>query len=363
MGHFVYGGIKMRKLPVVLQSEIVSECWTFYKMAVIQTHPRLEEWFASKRLDVFLSENGSHSCFGEYGAMYPLSYYGDILHISEVQDPNPIHIVDRIERGIDAGQYTIVYLNFTTLFNDTMHESPYIHEMLIYGYDESRRVFYCAHVGKEYELAYDLFLENYTGVWDLFRREPELLFPRRMWYFLVTSISLNLDYHNDNACYDFLKKVEREWKVGTVIKNEYSKWGEKENQIVYHCGIYALLALRDKLLWMRTQSPTTDECYTYSLIILKFCEHRSILLRSMAWFMEHNGFLNEEKTAVPMRACYGRYEKCVIRMKKIHALFLKYSLVKSPAICIRVIDCLQAQYALEYEALEAFYQKAIEFYH
>ena len=44
----------MKKLPVVLPPNIVSECWNVYKMAVIQTHPNVEEWLASKRLDVFM---------------------------------------------------------------------------------------------------------------------------------------------------------------------------------------------------------------------------------------------------------------------------------------------------------------------
>lgn len=353
----------MHKLPVALRPEIVSECWTFYKMAVIQTHPRVEEWFASKRLDVFLSGDGFHSCFGENGEMYPLSYFGDILHISEVQEPKPTDILERIEREIDEGRYIIIYLNFTTLLNDTEHEAPYIHEALIYGYDETQRIFYYAHGGKECEIAYDLLLANYTSVWELFRGSPELRYFRRMWYFLVTRLSLNLDYRNDNAGYDFLRKIEREWRVGTVIKNGYSKLGEEENQIVYHCGIYTLLALRDKLIQMQTQSPTDEEHHAYSLIILKFCEHRSILLRSMAWFLDHTGFLNAEKTAVPMRTCYARYEECVYNMKKIHSLSLKYSQTGDPAIHFRMIEYLQAQYALEYEALEAFHQKAKEFYH
>ena len=353
----------MYKLPVVLQPEIVSECWTFYKMVVIQTHPRIEEWFASKRLDVFLSENGVHSCFGENGEMYPLSYFGDILQISEVQEPKPGDILDRIEREIDEGRYIIIYLNFTTLLNDTEHEAPYIHEVLIYGYDETKRIFYCANGGKEYEIVYDLLLENYTSVWELFRESPELRYSRRMWYFLVTRISLNIDYRNDNACYDFLRKIEREWKVGTVIKNGYSKQGERGDPIVYHCGIYTLLALRHKLIQMATLSPEAEEHHTYSLILLKFCEHRSILLRSMAWFLHHTGFLNAEETAVPMRTCYAQYEECVSQMKKIHSLSLKYSQTGDTAIYLRIIDYLQAQYALEYEALEAFHKKAIEFYH
>ena len=104
-------------------------------LSLIHIYPRIEEWFASKRLDVFLSENGVHSCFGENGEMYPLSYFGDILQISEVQEPKPGDILDRIEREIDEGRYIIIYLNFTTLLNDTEHEAPYIHEVLIYGYD------------------------------------------------------------------------------------------------------------------------------------------------------------------------------------------------------------------------------------
>ena len=64
-----------------------------------------------------------------------------------------------------------------------------------------------------------------------------------------------------------------------------------------------------------------------------------------------------------MRACYAQYEECVSQMKKIHSLSLKYSQTGDTAIYLRIIDYLQAQYTLEYEALEAFHKKAIEFYH
>lgn len=116
----------MKKLPVVLPPNIVSECWNVYKMAVIQTHPNVEEWLASKRLDVFLdAENRPlYGEYGENGAMYPLSYFNDILQYHEVSIASPDDIVERVEREIDQDHYLVVDLNFTTLMGDTAHEAP-----------------------------------------------------------------------------------------------------------------------------------------------------------------------------------------------------------------------------------------------
>ncbi len=354
----------MKKLPIVLPPDIVSECWTIYKMAVIQTHPNVEEWLASKKLDVFLygKNRPFFGEFGECGAMYPLSYFNDILQCHEVTIANPGDIVEVVEREIDQGHYLVVDLNFTTLMHDTAHEAPYIHEILIYGYDEERKVFYYGGA-EEDELAYDVFLENFTSVWELYRGDDKRRYTRRLWHFPVTSISLRLDYHNDNACFDLLRKIEREWKVGTSTETRYTATGDIEEQSTYHTGIYALLFLRDQLTGMLEQSPSDQDCYNAMLTILKLCEHRALLLRSMAWFINRNGLLEREDSAEPIRAAYERYSRCVDEMTITRLNFLKYLETKNAATLQKVIDRLHVQYTLEYGALEQFLQTAKEFYH
>ncbi|MBC8542275.1 hypothetical protein [Bianquea renquensis] len=354
----------MKKLPVVLPPNIVSECWNVYKMAVIQTHPNVEEWLASKRLDVFLdAENRPlYGEYGENGAMYPLSYFNDILQYHEVSIASPDDIVERVEREIDQDHYLVVDLNFTTLMGDTAHEAPYIHEILIYGYDEKRKVLYYGGA-EEDELAYDVFQENFASVWELYRRDAKRRYWRRMWHFPVTSLSLRLDYHNDNACFDLLRKIEREWKSGTFTETRYTATGDIEKQCTCHTGIYALLYLRDQLIAMLGQSPSEQDRYNGMLTILKFCEHRAMLLKSMAWFINRNGFLEREDSAEPMRAAYARYERCVDEMTISRLNYMKYMETKNSATLQKVIDRLHVQYTLEYGALEQFLQTAKAFYH
>lgn len=106
-----------------------------------------------------LKVHGFPCCFGAF----------NLFNISEVQEPRSANILGRIEQEIDEGRYIIIYLNFTTLLNDTEHEAPYIHEALIYGYDEMKRIFYYAYGGKACQIVYDLLLRiicrsgNYWG--------------------------------------------------------------------------------------------------------------------------------------------------------------------------------------------------------
>lgn len=143
------------------------------------------------------------------------------------------------------------------------------------------------------------------------------------------------------ACYDFLRKGLRGNESGNGNKKRVFQTGGKGRP---DCNIIVasipFSRCEDKLIQMATLSPEAEEHHTYSLILLKFCEHRSILLRSMAWFLHHTGFLNAEETAVPMRTCYAQYEECVSQMKKIHSLSLKYSQTGDTAIYLRIIDYL-----------------------
>ena len=354
----------MKKLPIVLPPDIVSECWTIYKMAIIQTHPNVEEWIASKKLDVFFDAKYRpfYAKYGENGTMYPLSHFHDILNYGEVPIHDPDDIIDRIQREIEDGRYIVVDLNFTTLTGDTDHDAPYIHEILIYGYDQERRIFYYGGA-EERELPYDLFAENFAFVWEFYRDHPERRYIRRMWHFPVTSIGLNLEYNNDNAGYELLRKLEREQKVGTQIEYRYNAAGEKEEEFVNHFGIYALLFLRDKLVQMTEDSPSEEIVHNIMLSILKLCEHRALLLRSMNWFIARNGFLERAETAGPMRAACGRYENCVSKMKIVYFLYLKYMQKGDAGILHKLVDRLQVQYRLEYEALDGFLKTARAFYY
>lgn len=71
---------------------INSECWTYYKFAIIQTSDYFETWLTN-HMDLYIDQN-ANAIFGNDGMMYPLSYYSDILNIGEK------HILDVLLRNL-----------------------------------------------------------------------------------------------------------------------------------------------------------------------------------------------------------------------------------------------------------------------
>ena len=100
-----------KKLPIVLDAAIISECWTFAKLAVIQTSKYAEAWLASH---LNLHRTGWYSYFGDCQSAYDPIYYEDILTIREIDlfsmDGN--QLVEAIKRNIDKKRYALLYTDW-----------------------------------------------------------------------------------------------------------------------------------------------------------------------------------------------------------------------------------------------------------
>ena len=95
----------MRKiLKVSGEPLITSECWTYYKMSVIQTGIGFENWLIT-HMKLFIDGNGN-AFFGEDGELYPLSYYGDILNIEDgnIMNVSKTDVIQFIVQCINDGK-------------------------------------------------------------------------------------------------------------------------------------------------------------------------------------------------------------------------------------------------------------------
>ena len=351
----------MKKLPIAMQTDIVSECWTFYKLAVMETHPRGEEWIASQRMGPFLEEEGYYCVFGEANEICPLSYYNDILTMAEIPVQSPDMIVELVRQILDEERYVLMDFDVRRLYGGVAEELPIIHETLLYGYDEEKQVFYnpvlIHNQWTENELPFDMLKRSFSFVWNFLQDHAEKRLERRKWNFPATSIALNPGYRNDNACYDFIKKLEEEPKVGQVAKSSYTEDGKKEGKgcIVYR-GSYVLLALRDRLLPMVKQGMAREDRAMLAMACLKLREHRKLLQRSIDFFIHSRRRAGCDTTA--MCRCYERYRECFNEMDILHALSLKYEGTGDENLLRSMTERLEKQYSLEYGVLEDSIEEA-----
>ena len=108
---------EFKKLNIPQKSLIISECWTFYKMLVMQNIKYFDTWLAS-HTHLCVNKDGT-AYFREKGDMDPLSYFCDILEIKEqsMDSISDTDLVDFIKKQIDDEYYIIIDLDFNILYN------------------------------------------------------------------------------------------------------------------------------------------------------------------------------------------------------------------------------------------------------
>ena len=126
--------MKTKILPVKVDTTLKIECWTYYKLAVIETMPNYMNWLSS-HMNIYYAPMGSGIYFGNCPIPYSTDYYKDILNIEEIDlfEIKPQSIIEQIIRSIKNDYYYVLFLR--TAQNEH-------HEAFIYGYDDNNKCFY-----------------------------------------------------------------------------------------------------------------------------------------------------------------------------------------------------------------------------
>lgn len=200
-----------KELPLCLENSIPTECWSFYRFAIIEAYPHLLPWTVQHYQHIF-SNYGWELFHGKNGEKYnQLSYYDDVLTtigLSHADVPS-FMLNSFIKKNIDKGIYPLIECDYSMLSNT---DPGYAHEVLVYGYDDESQTFMCPILkyGKwktelieysKFQEAYARFdsLSNETVRTNLYRRAylyPITLLEPKKHY--CTSYSLSLLYMDVN---------------------------------------------------------------------------------------------------------------------------------------------------------------------
>jgi hypothetical protein len=196
---------RLKKLPIKINAIITSECWTYYKMAIIETSPHQLAWLSS-HMDLYMYHN-FWSCFGENSRIYPLNYYNEILSIHEIplQQVNIKNITQRIIDEIQSEHYIIIDCDFKMLFPDVFQNSKY-HETLLYGFDQEREVFFSTVLQKsgkfeEVEIPFNHLLKSFESIYSYYKNSPQKMVERRNYFYNITQLQLKDNFCEDNSIY------------------------------------------------------------------------------------------------------------------------------------------------------------------
>ncbi len=314
------------KLPIKIDSYVMSECWTFYEMAIIQTHPNCLDWLSGHMGLIMFDDY--NVIYGNERGRFGMEYYSDILQCEEIDISafKKGQIIEIIRKEIDAGNYVILDCNYNGLYGKAEPNTHDIHEELIYGYDDNKKVMYATWLSdsrfEEYEFSYEDILKGYELTLRWFLERPEEIYYRRAWFYPLTRITLRKDLHCIDPLYKFIVKLEDEYSGGKCVKNHINDVGVEET-VIHYCGI----AIIQRILNLCNNAINTDiELYNkmsgkVAVAYVKMHEHCRIILDCVRWSynkMNINSMYAEE--------LYNQYSDLVEQFQLLYLLCYKYRL-------------------------------------
>lgn len=342
-----------KRLPIVIDAIIMSDCCTYDRIAIIQTSPHAEAWL-STHINVIVEDNLS-AWHGSVDSIYTMDYYKDILSFQEINtwEVPPEKIVAMIKEEINNGNYIEIELNFS--------ENSFInrHEALIFGYDDEENVFNTSLFDRptrkfqEKTLSFDFIEKSYNDVFEYYRVEPEQMVNTQMKFFNINRISLKSNYDEDGCFFNAVLKLdeERHGKTYEVMLGNGTK---------SHCykGLSCLLGIKEILGGIISDNDFENASLrNLYWSFNKLYEYRNIVLLTMNWLVK-----SLEKPNKDILDSCKEYERYCEDYKKMRNLLLKYQQTHDKNIIIRIYDKLDPQYEHEKSALSKLLDKAFPLY-
>lgn len=348
--------LKLENDPV-----IISECWSYYKLSIVQEKPFFDLWLAS-HMKVYLKQNGI-AVFGENGEIHPLSYYSDILTISDasIVAIKKDDIVQFLIDQINNNNYVIVYLNFERI--EDINTTDFLHhETLIYGYDIETQEFIVPMLAngsfREARIGFKELAVAYDDVRIYYMDDASMLFTKRKYFDCITILKPKAEYENANVYYDFISKLKWEREGNVFNRQKYTGDFEDMEDYIYYTGITCMKYMAKFLArLMKSDEANEENLYICRKSCLKLYENQNIILRSMRWFEER---IDPQNSILKSQS--QKYEECCKRMYANVLLFDKYALTQKSNVLERIVDNLEQTYCQEKDILDVYIQEATDTY-
>ena len=345
------------RLPIELNTAVITECWTFEKLAMIQAAPCGDAWLASH---LSLCMDPHFSCyFGDWDTHYSPSYYDDVLSVREIPlySSPEADLLDRMQAHIRDGRYVMAILHHGP---DDRDDRNAYHESLLYGYDSDRRVFFAPVLRNtelvEGELPFESVLASLSRLKAHMIAVPDDRFFWASGYqFPLSCITVRTDYvPNPYAVLQkFIPEIWGNTMVLTELDMDMQPYGEKA---VYR-GLGCLWGIREALTAYRKGEPMPDGFIGFVRNFKKLCEHRRLFLHSMHYMVRQWSIHNED-----VDTCVRVYSACVDRVETWLSLSIKAEITRTPSLLSRIVDEIPAAYREEFLMLSDFYNRCLIWY-
>ncbi|MDR2408249.1 MAG: hypothetical protein LBE13_09080 [Bacteroidales bacterium] len=148
------------QLPVVIQKEVNTYLCDALPLCIILAHPGIQDWFLGHYLNIcsgVCKHDGAYQTirmrYLEGGIYFEPRRDREVLEYDPIRVEsiiNDIGLVKFLKENLESGFYTIAFFDEYFLSSKRHYkEKQYIHESLIYGYDDDKGGFYAVSFDKE----------------------------------------------------------------------------------------------------------------------------------------------------------------------------------------------------------------------
>lgn len=343
-------------LPITVNPHITSECWTYYKFAILQSQKYYWKWLCNN-MGLFVDYNGN-ALYGEKGNKYPLSYFDTVLNFSTAKFSkiSSEKIVDFIIRSINNGKYVILDVNINKINNSNKKDFK-LHETLIYGYDTKEKCFYSPILFEKFKVVkidFETLISAYDDARMFYLSNKNKIFERITWFNGITLVKPISNYRPSNLEYDFYCRLKRE-SQGRVCSFGNSFENINATQHIEGLLKYTVIENRlDKVIKGElNKNSLFGNLHACSLKIYEVHNMMSFVFEKFLIKYKHDTSLNTE---------YERYKLCCHEMKKIILLIEKFYYTHNEELIIKIRNGFSTLYDIEKDIYEKYANRLRELY-
>lgn len=197
------------KLPIKINTIYYNECWSIEKFCIIDTNNEYKEWKFSN-YNWITNNNENEIVYGKNGHPYDQhKVFNEILEIhnflySEIKEK---HLIQFLQTNLKQKRYILLNIYYEDI--------EYLHEILIYGFDKKKLIFYYFEpYNKNSQLSvitYNDLIKLYRNTISNFKNWFEKFAYRFKYCFPLSTMKLkkNLNYNKINILelHLFLKNI------------------------------------------------------------------------------------------------------------------------------------------------------------
>lgn len=346
----------VKRLPMKLDADIITDCWSFARFAIINAYPHLESWIVNHYTQIYADEADYQCFYGIKGFIYnQLEYYDAIVKttkkaMSELKTDE--EVIDYIISTLSSGKYILLACDYKTLFGS---KNTHIHDALIYGYDLDKRVFYIPVLmnnstkWEEREISFEKLAQAYNVRKNL---DPKgelavFIYENRIRYYPITVLEVNMNYTNNMSVdmfYNDLCYTRNNVSLRHVVYNESMIESQK-----YRDGIWELFAFYmefcDAVTNRKIDLIENSRKYKFPLSMKKLYEYMRLFKKRLFLI---DGYYNLGVEEI----VYDNIDKIINLLNITYNLAIKYECSYNKNILTKIKINLYDAFLLEKNILE-----------